>query len=201
MTTTTTYEQTNIIIVNGNKMSIKEWKLLLRQTNVTKTKKAYKQVTAISLLPDEIKALMKNAKVINSLEAYYNNGYRQWGNVCKDVINFKGIASPFAKFKIELNKTNELINEINVIAKRNSKYVYSYVRKLSWQIEDLQTAVKNLCNGIDKSDILYSVFADSECINGKGKRLGLKLLKSKAVNAIDELGFIAKELNRIADEY
>jgi hypothetical protein len=200
MATTTNFEQTNIIVVNGVKMTIKEWKQTRQQTN-NKHKKAQKQVTEITILPEEIKALMKGSKVVNSLAAYYNNGYRQWGNVCKDVINMKDIASPFIKFNIEARKTNNLINEINNIAKHNSKSVYSYVRKLSWQVEDLQNALKTLYNGIDKSGVIYSPYANSECINGTGKRLGLKELMCRAFYALDELNKTAKELQRIADDY
>ena len=201
-TMTNNFEQTNIIVVNGVKMTLTEWKQIKQATKPqSKPKKAHKQVTAITILPDEIKALMKGSKVVNSLAAYYNNGYRQWGNVCKDVINNRNIASPFIKFNMEARKTNELIAEINHIAKHNSKSVYSYVRKLGWQIEDLQTALKALYDGIEKSEILYSPYATSECINGTGRRLGLKILMFRAFDAMEQLNKTAKELQRIADNY
>lgn len=195
-------EQSNIIFVNGVKMTISEWKAIHQQNKPTnKPKKVQKQVTAITILPQEIKALLKGSKVVNSLAAYYQNGYRQWGNVHKDVINNRNINSPFVKFNIEARKTNLLIKEINHIAKHNSKSVYSYVRKLSWQIEDLQNALKALYDGVDKSQILYSPYSNSECINGKGRRLGLKILMFRAFDAMNSLDKTAKELQKIADEY
>lgn len=193
------FEQSNIIFVNGVKMSISEWKAMHKQNK--QPKKAQKQVTAITILPQEIKALLKDSKVVNSLSAYYHNGYRQWGNIHNDVINNKDINSPFVRFNMEARKTNALIKEINHIASHNSKSVYSYVRKLSWQIEDLQNALKALYEGINKSEILYSPYANSECINGEGRRLGLKILMFRAFDAMNSLDKTAKELQKIADEY
>lgn len=196
------FEQSNIILVNGVKMTISEWKAILQQNKPTnKPKKVQKQVTSITILPQEIKALLKDSKVINSLAAYYHNGYKQWGNIHKEVINNRNISSPFIKFNMEARKTNKLIEEINHIARYNSKSVYSYVRKLSWQIEDLQTALKALYDGVNKSQILYSPYSNSECINGEGKRLGLRILMFRTFMAMDSLNKTAKVLQKIADEY
>lgn len=197
-------EQTNIIVVNGVAMSIVDFKKAQRAKNAAakpKKKVQKKMVTEITILPTEIDVLMKGAKVVNSLAAYYNNGYRQWGNVCKDVINNRYINSPFVKFNMEARKTNHLINEINHIAKHNSKSVYAYVRKLSWQVEDLQTALRALYEGVNKSEILLSPYADSECINGTGRRLGLRILMFRAFQAMDSLDKMAKQLSLIADNY
>lgn len=197
-------EKTNIIVVNGVAMSIVDFKKAQRAKNAAakpKKKAQKKMVTEITILPTEIDVLMKGAKVVNSLAAYYNNGYRQWGNVCKDVINNRYINSPFVKFNMEARKTNHLINEINHIAKHNSKSVYAYVRKLSWQVEDLQTALRALYNGVNKSEILLSPYADSECINGTGRRLGLRILMFRAFQAMDSLDKMAKQLSLIADNY
>lgn len=197
-------EQTNIIVVNGVAMSIVDFKKAQRAKNAAakpKKKAQKKMVTEITILPTEIDVLMKGAKVVNSLAAYYNNGYRQWGNVCKDVINNRYINSPFVKFNMEARKTNHLINEINHIAKHNSKSVYAYVRKLSWQVEDLQTALRALYEGVNKSEILLSPYADSECINGTGRRLGLRILMFRAFQAMDSLDKMAKQLSLIADNY
>lgn len=197
-------EQTNIIVVNGVAMSIVDFKKAQRAKNAAakpKKKAQKKMITEITILPTEIDVLMKGAKVVNSLAAYYNNGYRQWGNVCKDVINNRYINSPFVKFNMEARKTNHLINEINHIAKHNSKSVYAYVRKLSWQVEDLQTALRALYEGVNKSEILLSPYADSECINGTGRRLGLRILMFRAFQAMDSLDKMAKQLSLIADNY
>lgn len=197
-------EQTNIIVVNGVAMSIVDFKKAQRAKNAAakpKKKTQKKMITEITILPTEIDVLMKGAKVVNSLAAYYNNGYRQWGNVCKDVINNRYINSPFVKFNMEARKTNHLINEINHIAKHNSKSVYAYVRKLSWQVEDLQTALRALYEGVNKSEILLSPYADSECINGTGRRLGLRILMLRAFQAMDSLDKMAKQLSLIADNY
>lgn len=51
-TMTNNFEQTNIIVVNGVKMTLTEWKQIkLAAMPQNKPKKAHKQVTAITILP------------------------------------------------------------------------------------------------------------------------------------------------------
>ena len=68
----------NTIIVNGVKMTMKEYNALRKEKAKNKSKrKAKKQLNEIQLLPDDIKTLMKSTKVFKSLVAYYKNGYKQ----------------------------------------------------------------------------------------------------------------------------
>ena len=77
----------NTIIVNGVKMTMKEYNALRREKAKNKNKrKAKKQLNEIQLLPDDIKTLMKSTKVFKSLVAYYKNGYKQWGNIHREVL-------------------------------------------------------------------------------------------------------------------
>ena len=67
----------NTIIVNGVKMTIKEYNLLRKKKATNKSKrKPKKQLNEIQLLPDDIKTLMKSTKVFKSLVAYYKNRYK-----------------------------------------------------------------------------------------------------------------------------
>ena len=62
----------NNIIVNGVKMTMKEYNAFRREKAKNKNKrKAKKQLNELQLLPDDIKTLMKPTKGFNSLVAYY----------------------------------------------------------------------------------------------------------------------------------
>ena len=194
--TISSFEKAQTITVNGVTMSVKEFK----QKYATKKKRTPKQETEITLLPDEIKFLMKGAKVMRSLSAYYKNGYRQWGNICKMVINLKEIQSPFIRYTMSARECDKVIKEINNIAKHNSKYVYAYVRKLAWRLEDASKDMKDLYEGINASGVLNSPLANHECINGEGRRLGLNVLMARTFCAIRDINDIVRKLQKIADE-
>ena len=70
------------IIVNGVRMSMDDYKKVIKEKkSKLKIKKPKKVLTEINLLPSDIKEMMKKVKLIKSLSAYYDNGYKQWGNV------------------------------------------------------------------------------------------------------------------------
>ena len=193
---TAAFEKSQTITVNGVTMSVKEFK----QKYATKKKRTPKQETEITLLPNEIKSLMKGAKVMRSLSAYYKHGYRQWGNICKTILNLKEIQSPFVRYTMSARECDKVIKETDKIAKHNSKFVYAYVRKLAWRLEDASKDMKDLYEGINASGVLNSPLADHECINGEGRRLGLNVLMARTFWAIRDIDNIVRKLQKVADE-
>ena len=167
-------ESSKTITVDGKVMKLTDYKKLMRQRS-KKTKKTTavtkkKHETEITVLPNEVKNLMKkNAKLVKSLSAYYNNGYRQWGTVAKNIINLKGISTPFTKVNNLSIELNQIFDDINRIAKGNEKAAYQYVLKYSWKLDDLRTSMDELYNGVTESGVLQQ-FGDREGINGEGRR-------------------------------
>ena len=205
--TISSLEKAQTIKVNGQVMTITEDKKMLaekKKTNGKKkkaTRRNKKNPTGITILPKDIKIMLRGAKVMTSLSAYYKHGYRQWGTICKTIRNLKDIQSPFVRYTMSAKAVNEVINEINEIAKHNSKSVFAYVRKLSWKLDDVAKDMKALQEGINKSGVLYSPMQTHECINGTGRRLGLNILMQRTSDAIKELEVIVNNLQYIADNY
>ena len=189
--------QSQTIIVNGVSMSIKDYKAMKKAKSAVKAKKRNKQETrTIKLLPNEIKDMMRSAKVLKSLVAYHEWGYKQWGNIAKLLMGMKEIKEPFNNVVVNTKQAVRLVDKINEIAKKNDKDVFQYVKKLSWKLEDVQTQLDELVNGISSSGIM-SRFGQHECINGEGKRLGLRILTQRSKKTIGELGYICHKLDTI----
>ena len=204
--TISSFEKAQTIEVNGQVMTIAEYKKMIakkKKANGKKkaTRRNKKSPTGITILPKDIKIMLRGAKVMTSLSAYYKHGYRQWGSICKTILNLKDIQSPFVRYTMSAKAVNEVINEINEIAKHNSKSVFAYVRKLSWKLDDVAKDMKALQEGINKSGVLYSPMQTHECINGTGRRLGLNILMQRTSDAIKELEVIVNNLQYIADNY
>ena len=100
----------NTIIVNGVKMTIKEYNLLRKKKATNKSKrKPKKQLNEIQLLPDDIKTLMKSTKVFKSLVAYYKNRYKQWGNIHREVFKIDNMSGRFILVVSAIKATNKHI--------------------------------------------------------------------------------------------
>ena len=72
-------------------------------------RKAKKQLNEIQLLPDDIKTLMKSIKVFKSLVAYYKNGYKQWGNIHREVFKIDNMGDKFILVGSAIKATNKHI--------------------------------------------------------------------------------------------
>ena len=192
------YGSTDTIVVNGIRMPMSEYRKRIKAKKNVNTKKVKKELTDINLLPNEIKYMMRNVRLLKSLSAYYNNGYRQWGRIAKFVISQKEISSQFVKFNAKQAEIERTINEIKDISKHNEKAVYAFVRKLSYQLDDIKEIMVELTKAVGYSGVI-SRFIDHECINGEGRRLGLRTLMSRSYKAVVELEKIIRRCQNISD--
>ena len=192
---------TDMIIVNGVSVSLKEYRKSMKaKACVKKTKKVNtSQTSSIKLLPKDISKMMSKVKLIKSLNAYYDNGYRQWGNICKRILNLKEIRTPFVQFRVKARELDALMCSINEISKKGSKDVYDFVRRLSYILEDMSDCINDLGTAVSKCE-LVTIHHDHECINGNGRRLGLKVLISRTYSSTQELKKIVNNLQYYADK-
>ncbi len=189
----------NTIIVNGVKMTIKEYNLLRKKKATNKSKrKPKKQLNEIQLLTDDIKTLMKSTKVFKSLVAYYKNGYKQWGNIHREVLKIDNLGGKFILVVSAIETTNKHITEICNLAKHSNKAVFGVIQDLSYKMTDLQSKLMDLHNVVTGSGIINSPFNIHEVINGKGRRLGLKILMYRTEDAIIAINTIIYKLQQLA---
>lgn len=189
--------QTQYIMVGDVKMTVKEFKAMQKAN--AKKKKTSKKVTSITILPSEIKEMMRNVKVLKSLVAYHTHGYRQWGTIANLLMGLREIKPHFNNVVINTKQTIRLIEKINKIAKENDKDVFQYVKKLSWKLDDVKNELDELVKGINSSGVCHQ-FGTHECINGTGRRLGLRILTQRSYKAISDLGYICAKLDSIEQE-
>lgn len=188
-----------MIIVNGQAVSLKEYKKSMRAKNPQKKSSKKKQTSEIKILPKDIHAMMNKVRLIKSLNAYYDNGYRQWGNICKRILNLKEIRVPFVAFRVKARDLDRITADINELSKKNSKAVYDFVRRLSYLLEDISDCIKELGEAVSKCDLI-NLHSEHECINGHGRRLGLKVLISRTYSSTQELKKIVSDLQYYADQ-
>jgi hypothetical protein len=203
------------IVVSGVKMTKKEYLKYKKEKNaeifsklskkkqreITKAKREAKKKreTEITILPGIIKDIVKNAGPIKSLAAYYDNAYRQWGTIATTILSLPEIKAYFILFRADVHELTKVIEEITSIAKGNEKAVFSYIQKLSWILDNTRGKMKSLYSGVVASGVLDQ-FKDKECINGEGRRLGLRILMERTFNSMDAIEKAIAEINRIAHD-
>jgi hypothetical protein len=206
-------DKVTYIVVSGVKMTKKEYLKYKKEKNaeifsklskkkqreITKAKREAKKKreTEITILPGIIKDIVKNAGPIKSLAAYYDNAYRQWGTIATTILSLPEIKAYFVLFRADAHELTKVIEEITTIAKGNEKAVFSYIQKLSWILDNARGKMKSLYSGVVASGVLDQ-FKDKECINGEGRRLGLRILMNRTFKSLDALENAVKELSRIA---
>ena len=192
-----TNDKDSKVVVNGVEMSVKEYKAMMRQKmgiKVEPKKTTKKTITEIQLLSDDITNMYGKLKLMKSLTAYYDNAYRQWGTIANSILKHGRIQPHFVKYRCKIRDINETLNCLETSAKRNSKMVFHYMEKLSYQLDDIRDIINNLCFNISKSGVLEQ-YKDHECINGCNRRLGLKVIMSRSWSAVKELNKIIMECN------
>lgn len=124
------------------------------QRAASKKKKAKKTYTSITILPSEIKEMMRNVRVLKSLVAYHEHGYRQWGRIANLLMGLREIKSPFNNVVINTKQAIRLVDKINVIAKSNDRDVFQFIKKLSWKLDDVKNELDMLVKGIGSSGVI-----------------------------------------------
>lgn len=190
------------IIVNGESMLLKDYRKAMRMKNGSSKKtstKSVSQAQTIKLLPKDIDAMIRKVKLIKSLNSYYDNGYRQWGTICSRLLSMNDIRRPFVQFRVKYRELDAIMGSIREVSKRGSKDIYDFVRRLSYVLEDISDNINTLGGAVSKNDFV-TLHSNHECINGRGRRLGLKELISRTFSSTQELKKIVKDLQYFADE-
>ncbi len=191
------------ITVDGVTYTIAEYKKLKKDAEknakskkVKKKKKAVKEISAVAM---EIDKMLKPITILKSLSAYYDHAYRQWGTVANEILENRKIAPHFIKYRVNVTELDSIVADVQKMTKRNEKAAYQYVEKITWKLEDIKEHITNLMKGAVDSGLM-ELYKNEECINGKGKRLGLQTLASKTFKAIGQLEDAIGTLKKIADE-
>lgn len=198
------------IVVNGEKMTIKEWKEMViakqkvrrgkkRFLKIEKPKKAKKEKKELSAMAEEVEKLIKPMTVLKSLQVYKNHAYRSWGTIASEILSYNGISRPMTSYCVKYGELNDLIDKVQELAKKNETAVYQYVDKIGWKLDDMREDIHSVIKGVNDSGVCER-FKKHEAIYGEGRQLGLQTVITKCLNSISELDGVIKTLHKIVDD-
>lgn len=201
--------ENNYIIVDGVKMTIKEWKISVAEKQKTrrgkkrfldlKPKKTEKKEKEISLIAEQIEKMLKPMITLKSVQVYKNHAYRSWGTIANEILAHRAISKPMSEYCVKLGELNKLIEDIQEMAKKNEKAAYQYVEKIAWKLEDMKQNIIEIIKGVEASGVCER-FKGHEAIYGKGRQLGLQTVVRKCLKTISEVEDVIGTLQKIADE-
>ena len=187
------------IIVNGVKMTLREYKALRKSKETvkkpTKRKNTVKEISAVAI---EVENMLKQMGTLKSVQVYKTHAYRSWGTIANEILSYYGIRKPMAEYCVRFGELNALLADIQKMAKRNEKAAYQYVDKMAWKLDDMKTNIIDIMKAVEESEVCKR-FKNHEAINGKGRQLGLGTIIDKCLNTIGQVENTIEELKKIAD--
>lgn len=191
------------IIINGIKMTMKEYKAYRKAKESGKTpkkatkpqKKTVKEISAVAI---EIENMLKQMGTLKSVQVYKTHAYRSWGTIANEILSYYGIRKPMAEYCVRFGELNALLADIQKMAKKNEKAAYQYVDKMAWKLDDMKTNIIDMMKAVEESEVCKR-FKNHEAINGKGRQLGLGTIIDKCLNTIGQVENTIEELKKIAD--
>lgn len=198
------------IVVNGERMTIKEWKSMVaekqktrrgkkRFLDLSKPKKEKKEENGINVIAEEIEKLIKAMTVLKSVQVYKNHAYRSWGTIANEILMHKGISRPMSSYCVRFGEFNKLIEDIQGMSKNNEKDIFQYLDKAAWKLDDMKNDILSMINGVEESGVCER-FKGHEAIYGEGRQLGLSTVVKKCLNGISDIEHIISTLKKYADE-
>lgn len=131
-------------------------------------------------LHEKIRKLIKSAAPLQSLYTFSEHSYRSYGNIAKEMM--QPFEKEYGQFWLAYKKINDSLELIKKLGKANEFEAYEEARKLTYNIEDMQMALVNLCDTVRKyKKEIKAKYGNTAAYNGRVDKNNPKAKK--------ELGF------------
>lgn len=169
-------------------------------------KKAKKRSTivdsnSVTSVADVIAKLEKACKWLNSLKAYKDNGYRQWGVIARNIIEMDGVREYLGKACAHYSGyCRPYMHQVKAMSRHNDSDLFQYVNWIYNHFVEIRNNLSSLMSAFSQSGVLYA-FRNEECIKGSadGKRVGLRQLVQNSTDGMSKIDNIINELRTIID--
>ena len=192
-------ESTITTIVDGKSvtMSLKEWRKLHQPNRGKRNKKSNaEKANSVTAVEAEIIKVEKACKYLDSIKAWADNGYQQWGTIHTTICGLTPIRKPLGQVTSHYNGYCKVyMARIKEMSRKNDKDLFQYLNWLVNHFEVVKTNLDQLMTNISTSGVL-SAYRSEKCINEQGRRLGLRILVQRSTSA---MGDIEGALNTIRE--
>jgi hypothetical protein len=185
--------ESKITVINSEgkavTMSLKEFKAQNKPKTTAKERKAREAAKANSVTDVEAQIIKieKACKYLNSLYAWYSNGYTQWGVVATTIMGLDPIRKPLGQVTAHYNGYCKVyMARIKEMSRKNDSDLFQILNWLCNHFEVVKTNLDTLMHNISESNVL-SAYRHEKCINEQGRRLGLRILVQRSTTAMGDI--------------
>lgn len=178
-------------------MSLKEYRKKYQPNKGKRNKKNdAAKANSVTAVEAEIIKIEKSCKYLDSIKAWADNGYQQWGTIHTTICSLTPIRKPLGQVTSHYNGYCKVyMQRIKEMSRKNDKDLFQYLNWLVNHFEVVKTNLDQLMTNISTSGVL-SAYRSEKCINEQGRRLGLRILVQRSTTA---MGDIEGALNTIRE--
>ena len=178
-------------------MSLKEYRKKYQPNKGKRTKaNAAAKANSVTAVEAEIIKIEKSCKYLDSIKAWADNGYQQWGTIHTAIRNLEPIRRPLGLVCSHYNGyCRDYMSQIKAMSRKNDKDLFQILNWLCNHFEVVKSNLDILMHNISTSGVL-SAYRSEKCINEQGRRLGLRILVQRSTTA---MGDIEGALNTIRE--
>ena len=194
--------ESKITVINSEgkavTMTLKEFKAQNKPKTTAKERKAREAAKANSVtdVESQIIKIEKACRYLDSLKAFADNGYKQWGVVATTIMGLDGIRRPLGQVTAHYSGyCKPYMQQIKAMSRKDDMDLFQILNWLCNHFEVVKTNLDALMSNISTSNVL-SAYRNEKCINEQGRRLGLRILVQRSTTA---MGDIEGALNTIRE--
>lgn len=145
------------------------------------------KANSVTAVEAEIIKVEKACKYLDSIKAWADNGYQQWGVVHTTIRNLEPIRRPLGLVCSHYNGyCRDYMARIKQMSRKNDKDLFQYLNWLVNHFEVVKTNLDILMSNISTSNVL-SAYRHEKCIAEQGRRLGLRILVQRSTSAMGDI--------------
>ena len=178
------------VIIDGKSvtMTMAEYRKKYQPNKGKRTKaNAAAKANSVTAVEAEISKIEKSCKYLDSIKAWADNGYQQWGTIHTTIRNLEPIRRPLGLVCSHYNGyCRDYMSRIKAMSRKNDKDLFQYLNWLVNHFEIVKTNLDTLMTNISTSGVL-SAYRSEKCINENGRRLGLRTLVQRSTRAMGDI--------------
>lgn len=135
----------------------------------------------------QILKIEKACRYLDSLYAWYSNGYKQWGTIAETIMALEPIRRPLGQVTAHYNGyCRPYMGRIKDMSRKNDSDLFQILNWLVNHFEVVKTNLDTLMHNISESNVL-SAYRHEKCIKESGRRLGLRILVQRSTRAMGDI--------------
>jgi len=176
------------VIIDGKSvtMTMAEYRKRFQPNKGKRNKKASK-ANSVTDVEGQILKIEKACRYLDSIKAWADNGYQQWGTIHTTISGLTPIRKPLGQVTAHYSAyCKPYMQQIKAMSRKDDKDLFQILNWLCNHFEIVKTNLDTLMSNISTSNVL-SAYRHEKCINEQGRRLGLRILVQRSTTAMGDI--------------